>query len=72
MCITKSSVTPIETRTGDQPPNTRFSNFPWYEDRETRDVVPLLTACPGDVGRSEMCGRPPQSFRYGIRLPDEP
>jgi len=69
MCLLKSSVTPIEGRTPDQPPNIRFSNFRWYEDRETRDLVLFLTACPGDVGRSPTCGCPPQSYRYDIRLP---
>ncbi len=69
MCIRKSTVTPIETRTGEQPPNIRFSNFRWVEDRETQDIVLYLTACPGDVGRSPTCGCPPQSFRYDIRLP---
>jgi len=68
--IIQCTVTPIETRSGDQPPNIRFSNFRWYEDRETLDIVLLLTACPGDVGRSPTCGCPPQSFRYDIRLPE--
>lgn len=69
LCLVKNSVTPLETRSGDQPLSIRFSNYRWYEDRETRNIVLFMTACPGDVGRSLTCGCPGQSFRYVIRLP---
>ena len=68
--IIKSTVTPIETKTAEQPPNIRFSNFRWYEDRETLDIVLFMTPSPGDVGRSLTCGCPGQSYRYDIRLPN--
>jgi hypothetical protein len=68
--LLRASMTTVETRSGEQPPNIRFSNFRWYEDRETRDLVLFLTACPGDVGRSLTCGCPGSSYRYEIKLPD--
>lgn len=45
-----------------------FSNWRWYEDRATKDVVLVMSGCPGDKGRSETCGVPPHSFRYDIDL----
>jgi hypothetical protein len=67
--LIRASVTVIEKRSGEQPPNIRFSNFRCYEDRETRDLALFLTACPGDVGRSLTCGCPGTCYRYDIQLP---
>ncbi len=69
--IVRDSVTIIEQRSAKQgqPDTIRFSNWRRYEDRETGNIVLLMTACPGDVGRFEECGVPPHSYRYDIVLP---
>ncbi len=70
--VMPETVTVIESRdaAAGQPANIRFSNFRRYEDRETRNIVLVMTGCPGDVGRSESCGVPPHSYRYEITLPE--
>lgn len=68
--VLKNTVTVIDANdtAGGREPTTDFSNFRWYEDRETKDIVLVMTGCPGDKGRSETCGVPPHSFRYDIAL----
>jgi hypothetical protein len=70
--VLPETVTAIETRNVDagQPENIRFSNWRRYEDRETKNIILVMTGCPGDVGRSEICGVPPHSYRYEIVLPE--
>ncbi len=69
--VMRDTVTVIEERDPDlgQPETIRFSNWRRYEDRKTGDIVLLMTACPGDVGRFEECGVPPHSYRYDITVP---
>jgi hypothetical protein len=69
--VRRDTVTIIEQQPpelGDQP-LTRFSNFRWFEDRQTGNIVLYLT--PGGTGQAptpdlEMMG---QSYRYDIVLP---
>jgi hypothetical protein len=70
--IIRDTVTVIETRDVDagEPENIRFSNWRRYEDRENGNIVLLMTAGPGDVGRHPGCGCAPHSYRYDIVLPD--
>ncbi|PIP15748.1 MAG: hypothetical protein COX46_05075, partial [bacterium (Candidatus Ratteibacteria) CG23_combo_of_CG06-09_8_20_14_all_48_7] len=66
-CIKKESFTNIEhweTKEG-QPVPIRFSNFRWFEDRETKDVVLYLTPS-GPQGE----GLDSNSYRYDIQLPE--
>ena len=69
--IRRDTVTVIETRNEaeGQPETIRFSNWARYEDRETGNLILLMTGCPGNVGRHETCGVPPHNFRYEIELP---
>jgi len=71
MRLRRETVTVIEeqNREAGEPDNIRFSNFRWYEDRETKDIVLYMTACPGNVGRSPTCGCSPSVYRYDITLP---
>ncbi|MBN1345517.1 MAG: hypothetical protein JXQ73_22685 [Phycisphaerae bacterium] len=71
--VKRETVTVVESRKPDlgQPPNIRFSNWRRYEDRQTKNVVLLMTGCPGDVGRHETCGVPQHGYRYEIILPTE-
>ncbi|MFH1568651.1 MAG: hypothetical protein ABIL09_11695, partial [Gemmatimonadota bacterium] len=64
--LRRDSVAVIDTNDPSGPPTTDFSNWRWYEDRETGDIVLVMTGCPGDRGRSEDCGVPPHSYRYEI------
>ncbi len=70
--VIRDSVTVIEGKA--QPPekwdNCWYSNWVWYEDRETKNLVLFMTGNPGDQGRYEGCGVPAHSFRYEIELPD--
>jgi hypothetical protein len=68
--VIRDSLTTIETRQPDQLETIRFSNWRWYEDRETRDIVLFMTGCPGNQGRHEACRVPPHSYRYDLILPD--
>jgi hypothetical protein len=70
--VIRDTMTAIETRdaAAGQPKTIRFSNWRWYEDRETKNIVLHMTACPGNDGRHEDCGCPPHSYRYEIALPD--
>ena len=70
--VMPETVTVIETRdvAAGQPANIRFSNWRRYEDRETRNIVLVMTGCPNDVGRYETCGVPPHCYRYEITLPE--
>ena len=70
--VIPETVTVIETRdaAAGQVETIRFSNWRRYEDRETRNIVLLMTGCPGDVGRHETCGVPPHCYRYDIILPE--
>jgi hypothetical protein len=69
--IKKDTVT-IERQPAElgETPLTRFSNFRWFEDRQTGDLVLYVT--PGGTGdaatpQHEIIGK---SYRYDIRLPD--
>ncbi len=68
--VIRESVTVIDTNdtSGGKLPTIDFSNWRWYEDRETLGLVLVMTGCPGDKGRSETCGVPPHSYRYDITL----
>jgi hypothetical protein len=68
--IIRESVTVIDTNdtSGGKLPMIDFSNWRWYEDRITGDIVMVMTGCPGDKGRSETCGVPPHSYRYDLTL----
>jgi len=68
--VIRDSVTVIETRRPDQLETIRFSNWRWYEDRKTKNIVLLMTGCPGNQGRHETCRVPPHSYRYDLILPD--
>jgi len=70
--VLPETVTVIESRNlaEGQPENIRFSNWQRYEDRETKNIILVMTGCPGDVGRSETCAVPPHSYRYEIVLPE--
>lgn len=65
--IRKGTLTIIARNDKDagQPDTTRFSNFRWYEDRETKDIVLYVTPC-GDDGSSVQS----HSYRYNIQLPE--
>jgi len=69
--LKRETVTIIEeqNRGAGEPDNIRFSNFRWHEDRETKDIVLYMTACPGNAGRSPTCGCSPNAYRYDITLP---
>jgi len=69
--VIRDSVTVIEDREGNQPEYIRFSNFRWYEDRETGDIVLFMTHDAGATGRSPGCGLDPHSYRYNIQLPEK-
>jgi hypothetical protein len=69
--VVRDSVTVIE---GKVQPREKwdscwYSNWVWYEDRETKNLVLFMTGNPGDQGRFEGCGVPPHSFKYEIELP---
>lgn len=65
--LIKKSLTVIETRTNDQPPDVRFSNFRWYQDRATGDVELFMNpSSPRGRGNG---ATPDSSFRYTICLP---
>ena len=68
--VLRDTVTVIDANetAGGKPAMIDFSNWRWYEDRETKDVVMVMTGCPGDKGRFEACGVPPHSYRYDITL----
>jgi len=68
--VIRESITAIETRQPDQYEQIRFSNFARYEDRETGNIVLLMTGCPGNQGRHEECGVEPHAYRYEIVVPD--
>ena len=59
--IRKDSVTIIEQqdKAAGQSDEIHFSNFSCYEDRETKNLVLFMTACPGI---------PPDAYRYEIEL----
>ncbi len=69
--IKRDTVTVIATRDieAGEPETIRLSNWRRYEDRENGNIVLIMTACPGDVGRFEGGGCPPHSYRYDIVLP---
>ncbi len=69
--VIRDSVTVIDEREGDEPEYIRFSNFRWYEDRETQDIALYMAHNAGDTGRSVGCGLDPHNYRYDIRLPKE-
>jgi hypothetical protein len=69
--VIRDSVTVIE---GQDLPQEKwdsswYSNWVWYEDRETKNLVLFMTGNPGDQGRFDGCGVPPHSFKYEIELP---
>ncbi|NLX04809.1 MAG: exo-alpha-sialidase [Phycisphaerae bacterium] len=68
--VIRDSITVIESRRPDQPEYIRFSNWARYEDRETGNLVMLMSENPGNVGRHEECGVEPHSYRYEIELPE--
>jgi hypothetical protein len=70
--VRRETMTVIETRNkqAGQPGTIRFSNWRRYEDRKTGNIVIVMTACPGDIGRFSGGGCPPHSYRYDIALPD--
>lgn len=70
--VKKETVTIIEEqdKAAGQPDEIRFSNFRWYEDRETKNIVLFLTASTGNAGPA-LCDRvPPHAYRYEICLPE--
>lgn len=71
-CVIPETITIIEDRKPEQgePDNIRFSNWQWHEDRETKDIVLYMTACPGKCYRPPNSGCPSHSYRYDIRLPE--
>jgi len=71
-CVIPETVTIIENRKPQmgEPEDVRFSNFRWHEDRETKDIVLYMTACPGNRPRTPDCGCPMHSYRYDIHLPE--
>ncbi len=62
--ILKKSLTIIDQR-DESEGLARFSNFRWFEDRETKDIVLYVT--PTAVNGSACASN---SYRYDIRLPD--
>jgi len=52
-----------------EPSDIRYSNFRWYEDRETKNIV-LFVSASVVTGRTAECGCPPHSHRYDIQLPE--
>lgn len=70
--VIPETITVIEDRKPEQgePENIRFSNWRWHEDRETKDIVLFMTACPGNDRRTPDCGCPMHSYRYDIHLPE--
>jgi len=46
-----------------------YSNWVWYEDRQTKNLVLFMTGNPGDQGRHDRCNVPPHSFRYELDPP---
>lgn len=69
--IRKDTLTIVEQQDKEagQPDTIRFSNFCWYEDRATRNVVLYMTPSAGNAGRSPQCKVPPHAFCYDIELP---
>ncbi len=79
--VIRDSVTIIDERQEGQQESIRFSNFAWYEDRHTANMILFMTPAPGPTGtwaegnvkdspRSIDCGVPPHAYRYEIVLPD--
>lgn len=70
--VRKDTVTIIEqqNKAVGQPDEMRFSNFRWYEDRETKDIVLFLTGgtATGDPALRDRV--PPHAYRYDLRLPE--
>ena len=71
LTIKKDTVTIIEPQDEslNQPDNIRFSNFRWYEDRETQNIVLHMT--PGHDGSGWPQGYRPSlcAYCYEIELP---
>ncbi len=79
--VMRDSVTIIDERQEGQQESIRFSNFAWYEDRHTKNMILFMTPSPGptgtwaagdvkDTARSIDCAVPPHAYRYEIELPD--
>lgn len=68
MRLRRDTVTVIEQRDPERgdAPTIRFSNWSQYEDRETGELVVIMTGCPGNNGRHEQCGVPPHAYEYRI------
>ncbi|MDO9464424.1 MAG: sialidase family protein [bacterium] len=78
--VIKETVTVIDKRKPEEgePEFIRFSNFRWYEDRETKDIVLLMTPALIDPGikklediKNKKVECPMHSYRYDIHLPEE-
>jgi hypothetical protein len=72
--VKRDSVTVIEQWHEGWQKQIRFSNFLWYEDRETGNPMLYMTPCPGpvvgDTRRALDVNVPPHSYRYEICLPE--
>lgn len=73
MRIRRDTMTIIEQRNevAGEPELIRFSNFAWFEDRETGSVVLYLTPGSADSRPESVAGVIANSYRYDIRLPDQ-
>jgi hypothetical protein len=71
--VKRDSVTIIEQWHEGQQEQIRFSNFLWYEDRETGNPMLYMAPSPGpvvgDTPRSADVNVPPHCYRYEICLP---
>ena len=70
--IKKDTVTIIEQqdKAAGQPDTIGFSNFRWYEHRETTNIILYMTACPGETNPPPERKVSPHAYRYDIHLPD--
>lgn len=71
MRVKRDTVTIIEQqdKAAGQPDTIRFSNYRWYEDRETQDIVLHMTPGPDNAGWPEGSEMLSHAYRYDIRLP---
>ena len=68
--VKKDSVTIIEQqdKAAGQPDNIRFSNFRWYEDRETQNVMLHMTPGPDNAGWPQAYRPPLCAYCYEIQF----
>ncbi|HCU37792.1 MAG TPA: hypothetical protein DGT21_20850 [Armatimonadetes bacterium] len=72
MAIRKDTVTVIDRQPDElgETPCTRFSNFRWFEDRETLDIVLYMTPGGTGMGPAPDCEILGNAYRYDISLPE--